>query len=261
MATATKIAAAGLLAGACALSTAAENQQTDPYQPWMRVLATFVNDRGEVNFHALARERTDLDEFLDYVARASPRSAPESFPGKTAKLAYYLNAYNALSMFNVIDSGFPKSLAGMTKVWFFGFKRFTVGGKRLSLYALENDVIRPLGDERAHFALNCMAVSCPRLPREPFTPDNLNRQLDDEARRFFGEARNLQVLPERELVRVSSILKFYTEDFLAKSPTLIAYINKYANIKISDDYRLEFIDYDWTVNDQTRERDSVGAKN
>ncbi len=58
--------------------------------------------------------------------------------------------------------------------------------------------------------------------------------------------------PERKIVRISSILKFYTEDFLAKDRTLIAYINNYANAKVPDGFRVEFIDYDWTVNSQRR---------
>jgi hypothetical protein len=253
-ATLTKLVALILLFGVCVSAAPAEVQQSDPYQLWARVLAKIVNERGEVDFHALAHDRTDLDTFLDYVAHVSPRTAPESFSSKEAKLAYYLNAYNALAMFNVIDSGMPTSLTGLTKVRFFGFKRFPIGGERMSLYSLENDVIRPFSDVRVHFALNCMSVGCPRLPREPFRADRLNQQLDRETRQFFSETRNLQVLPDQRLVRVSSILKFYTEDFLAKDRTLIAYINEYANTKVPDDFRVEFIDYDWTVNSQRRQR-------
>ena len=51
----------------------------------------------------------------------------------------------------------------------------------MSLYTLENDVIRPLGDERVHFALNCMVVSCPRLPRVAFT--QYDRTVNHRARR------------------------------------------------------------------------------
>ena len=247
------LVAAGLLLGALVFPASAQARQPDAYQPyqqWARVLERFVNDRGEVDFHRLASERADLDAFLSYVTRVSPRTAPELFPDKDVALAYYINAYNALAMFNVIDSGFPRSLGWLYKVWFFAIKRFSVGGERMSLYAIENDVIRPFGDARVHFALNCMSVSCPRLPREPFHADRLNRQLDDGARQFFAESRILQVVPERKLVRVSSILKFYTQDFLAHSPTLIAYINKYASKSIPGDYRIEFIEYDWTVNDQ-----------
>lgn len=245
-----KLVAAALLVGALAFPAPAQARQPDPYLQWARVLERFVNDRGEVDFHRLAGERADLDAFLGYVAHVSPRTAPELFPGREAALAYYINAYNALSMSNVIDSGFPQSLGGLNKVWFFGFKRFSVGGERMSLYALENDVIRPFGDERVHFALNCMSVSCPRLPREPFLPGSLDRQLESAARGFFSESRNLQLLSEGKRARVSGILDFYTKDFLAKSPTLIAYINKYASKSIPEDYRIEFIDYDWTVNDQ-----------
>lgn len=97
-----------------------------------------------------------------------------------------------------------------------------------------------------------MVVSCPRLPRAAFTPEKLDLQLDAEARRFFAETRNLQILPDRKLARVSGILKFYTEDFLAKSPTLSAYINRYAPAGIPAGFAIEFMDYDWTVNDRRR---------
>jgi Protein of unknown function, DUF547 len=245
-----RLLAATLLGAAMTLAPA--HSQDDAVRSWARVLEKFVDERGAVDFHALARERGDLDAFVAYVSRTSPRAAPQAFQSLEAKLAYYLNAYNALSMLNVIDSGFPERLTWLGRLEFFGVKRFSVGGERFSLYRLENDVIRPLGDERVHFALNCMSVSCPRLPREPFAEERLDRQLDAEARRFFSEPRNLQLVPEERRARVSSILEFYTADFLAKSPTLIAYINRYAAAPVPQDYRIEFIDYDWTVNDRRR---------
>src|SRR5216683_2754374 len=107
-----RLLAAVSLGAAVAVSSSAQSPPRDPYRPWARVLERFVDDRGEVDFRALARERADLDAFLDYVSRLSPRSAPQAFPGKEEKLAYYLNAYNALSMFNVIDSEFPRSIGG-----------------------------------------------------------------------------------------------------------------------------------------------------
>ena len=229
-----------------------QERDADALGHWARVLSVFVNDRGEVDFDGLAKNPTDLKAFVDYVARVSPESAPALFPTRESRIAHHINAYNALAMYNVIDSGMPKSLSGLTKVGFFVFKRFSIGGKTMSLYAYENDVIRPMGDERVHFALNCMAVGCPRLPKSPFTASALNEQLDREARRFFGEPRNLQVVPARKTVRLSELLKFYTEDFLRRSPGLIAYVNQYARDKIPEDYEVDFIDYDWTVNGQSR---------
>ncbi len=232
----------------------AQERDADAFAHWARVLKDFVNDQGQVDFHGLASKPADLNAFVDYIAGVSPESAPSLFPTKESGLAYHINAYNALSMYNVIDSGIPKSLAGLTKLWFFGFKKFSIGSERLTLRSYENDVIRPAGDERVHFALNCMSVGCPHLPREPFTAAGLDNQLDREARQFFAEPRNLRVFPERKTVRVSEILKFYKEDFLRDSPNLIAYVNRYAAEKIPENYQVEFFEYDWTINDQTGAR-------
>ena len=230
----------------------AQERDVDASAHWARVLRVFVNDQGEVDFRGLAKDSTDLKAFINYIARVSPESTPVLFPTMESKLAYHINAYNALAMYNVIDSGVPKSLSGLTKVRFFGFRRFSIGGRAMSLYTYENEVIRPLGDERVHFALNCMAVGCPRLPKTHFTASELDDQLDREARRFFSEPRNLQRVPETKTVRLSEILKFYTEDFQRRSRSLIAYVNRYAPDKIPEDYEIEFIGYDWTINDQNR---------
>lgn len=246
-----RAAAAAVLFMLAALA-ASMAQGVDADQPWARVLAKYVNERGEVDFHGVAADEADLDAFLQYVQRISPRSAPDRFAEADARIAYYLNAYNAIAMFNVIDSGFPQALGPLRRLRFFGVKRFTLGGERLSLYTLENDVIRPLGDERVHFALNCMSVSCPRLPREPFRAGRLSETLDARAREFFAEPRNVQVMPEQKRVRLSSILKFYREDFLRKAPSLIDYVNRYRTPPIPQDYDVEFFDYDWTVNDPHR---------
>jgi len=99
-------------------------------------------------------------------------------------------------------------------------------------------------------ALNCMSIGCPRLPREAFTPERLNEQLDREAKLFYNESRNVQVDDANKVLRLSEILKFYTADFLAAAPSLAAYVNKYRDSKVPEDYKVEFIPYDWTINRQ-----------
>lgn len=217
---------------------------------WSNVLRTFVNEQGQVNFAALARDREGLERVVAEIGRISPASAPAQFPTEESKLAYYVNAYNALAMYNVIDSGIPHALNWWRRIKFFGLKRFSLGGEEMSLYTLENKVIRPIGDERIHFALNCMVAGCPRLPREPFAAGKLDEQLDAATGLFFSEPRNLSIDRAAKVVWVSSILEFYTEDFLQKAPTLIAYINRYGGNSIPADYAVQFIPYDWTINRQ-----------
>jgi len=213
---------------------------------WASVLRDRVDAQGRVAFAAIARDPGPLESYLAYIA-ATP---PDSIADRPARLAFLINSYNALAMAHVIASHIPERLSLLGRLLFFKLSHETVGGQRISLYDYENDVIRPMGEERAHFALNCMSVSCPRLPRTPFTAAALDGELDAAARLFFSEDRNLQVDDIHRVVRLSAIMDFYTRDFLKHAPSLIAYANRYRVPPIPSDYRVEFLDYDWTINRQ-----------
>ena len=149
---------------------------------WAQVLNRFVNEKGEVDFPALAAAPGDLEAYVRHVADTPLEALPDGPP----RLAHMINAYNALSMFNVLRSGIPATHAGFNKVTFFVFRTLEIGGQRLSLRSFENDVIRPTArrrnDPRIHFALNCSALSCPLLPRTPFTAAGLDAELERETR-------------------------------------------------------------------------------
>ena len=219
---------------------------------WTQVLVRHVDDAGRIDFSSLAQDHVDLDRVVAFVAAVDPASQPQRFADRSARLAYYINAYNALAMYGVVQAGVPESLGGLTKVGFFFFRAFGVGGKAVSLYKLENNVIRSLGEPRIHFALNCMVVSCPRLPRAAFSAEGLDQQLDMAARTFMEEKRNVGVDPVRREVGLSAIFDFYTRDFLDHAPTLIDYANRYRAEAIPADFKVRFLDYDWTVNDRKR---------
>jgi len=51
---------------------------------------------------------------------------------------------------------------------------------------------------------------------------------------------------------LSGIFEFYPRDFLAKAPSLMAYVNRYRAVPIPEDFRIRFLEYDWTVNDRAR---------
>ena len=227
-----------------------------PIQAYARVLHKYVNDRGEVDFPALRRDRADLERYVAYVARtpASAISHPQE------RLAHYINSYNALSMYNVIDLGIPETHAGWRKIRFFVLREFNIGGKPMSLYAYENDVIRKLGEPRLHFALNCVALGCPVLPKKPFSGKRVDAELERETGKFFSENRNLRVDHASKIIHVSEILDFYTEDFTpAHAPSLIAYINRYVADPIPEDYALRFSDYDWTIANSRRRDWTAGS--
>ena len=228
--------------------SAPEASATEADAAWARVLRRFVNDRGEVDFAALAQDRGDLDRYVRFVAD----TRLDSLGGRDERLAHMINAYNALSMFNVIESGIPTTHAGLNKLTFFVTRKLHVGGRVLSLYAFENEVIRPftreIGEPRVHFALNCSARSCPVLPMQPFTAAALDIELEREARAFFARTENFRVDDAARTVWLNEILSFYTEDFVpAHGSTLIAFANRYAPRTAPPDFAVRFTPYDWTV--------------
>lgn len=223
---------------------------------WARVLDRFVNEVGEVDFAALSQDRSDLDHYVRFVAQEplvgldALGSTPEALAHE--RLAHLINAYNALSMFNVIDSGIPSTHAGFKKVGFFILRTLQIGGEERSLYDFENKVIRPytrrLGEPRVHFALNCSALACPRLPRTPFAGADLPQQLARESAAFFARPDNFRIDHSERTVWLSEILNFYPEDFVpAHGVNLIDYANRHVAEPAPLDYRIRYTPYDWSV--------------
>ena len=226
-------------------ATQAEVGKDGALAAWSRVLTGYVNEQGFVDFAGLAQKPADLHAYVHYVARV--RASEIADPRE--RLAHHINAYNALSMFNVLDSGIPQSNASvLARYRFFIARKHMVGGEPLSLYAYENETIRKLNEPRIHWALNCSAVSCPVLPREPFIATALDVQLEREAKKFFANPGNMRIDDTARTVYLSEILSFFTEDFTpAHAPSLIAYANKYAPIPADTGYSVRFVPYDWTI--------------
>jgi hypothetical protein len=216
----------------------------DPQAAWARVLATHVDGQGRIDFAAMQTDSKDLDTYVAWIAQNDPRSQPAAFATRDEQLAFYINSYNALAMYNVLHAG----VLPVDTAKFFYFRALKVGGRWISLYDYENKVIRPLGEERVHFALNCMVRACPRLPQTPFAAGQLEGQLDAAAREFCNQPLHVEPMPAANKVRLSQILDFYTEDFTSKAPSLIDYCNRYRTDKIPATWAVEFIPYDWTLN-------------
>jgi hypothetical protein len=243
-----------------------------------RVQQRFVDERGRVDYAGLAADRGDLDTYYRRLAAVSPHSHPVRFPRPVDELAYWINAYNASVLVAVLEA-WPIDSIGDVKpplalrpvLWgksamagFFVFQDVVLGDETINLLDLENKVIRPYGDPRIHFAINCASIGCPRLPRRAFSAEGLDGELDREARRFFADPEKLRIDHEARVVHLSSILDWFEGDFSdwlkqhgpGGPPTLLAYIRRYvsaerqAEIDRALDYDIEFIEYDWGLNSQ-----------
>ncbi|MEM7540024.1 MAG: DUF547 domain-containing protein [Pseudomonadota bacterium] len=220
---------------------------------WGNILERYVDEQGRTDFIALARDRSQLETAVSFISTVSPETHPKVFSTKNQKLAYHINAYNILAMNGVVATGLPSDFDSIWKrAKFFKFRDVIIGGNETNLYDYENKIIRPLGEPRIHFVLNCMVRACPRLPRTPLMAASLDEDLDSLTRGFFADPKHLQIDTDKKLIQVSEILDFYTEDFVAsgKARDLPTYINRYLDTPLPQGYKVRFIDYDWTVNQQ-----------
>jgi hypothetical protein len=241
-----------------------------------RVLQRFVDHQGLVDYAGLKNDPQDLERYYLLLSTYSPDSHPSLFPTVESKLAYWINAYNAaviktvlthypISSVKDIKPPFPFFFLS-NKSGFFVFHRVTFGGRTTNLYYLENGLIRERFIEpRVHFALNCAARSCPRLPKGAFTAEHLDEELDRVTRKFLAEERNLRIDDQEKTLLLSSIFKWYQDDFLNwyrrvfpdQRATLINYLTLYLSPeKVADfreksaSYQMRFTPYDWRLNDK-----------
>ena len=253
------IIATALILVRCATISVPPSARLTTYsdEPYRRVLAACVRD-GLVDYHRLRAEYGDeLDQYLDAIGRFGPNSTPHFFTMRDDRLAYYLNAYNALMLRKWLDGGAgiggePKTV---NRLWFFtNFWR--VDGSWTSLDKLEQSLIRPMFKEpRVHVALVCGAMGCPPLLEEPFVSDRLDEQLDGLARRWLREPDGLQVRDDGTVL-MSAIFSWYREDFDAMNG-LPGVLERYLDpddirrevaIAAARQGRIQLMDYDWSIN-------------
>ncbi len=169
---------------------------------------------------------------------------------KEARLAFYINAYNANIIHRVLKHYPVKSIKNTA---FLVFRRgsFKVAGKSTTYHKLENGIIRKQFKEpRIHFALNCASVSCPPLHNRAFTEANLEESLEQLTRAFLDGSNRLGVYTgnNRKRVYVSKIFDWYAEDFGGKA-NILTYINRYREDRFTARSKVVFQDYDWDLNE------------
>ena len=130
-----------------------------------------------------------------------------------------------------------------------------MGGRAVTLDEVEHEIVRPMGDPRAHAAVICASTSCPALRREPFTATRLDAQLDDAMRVWMADTgKGLAIDRRARRVTLSKIYDWFDEDFEAAGGAL-AFATRYApeadRAWLRENgarARITYFDYDWNVN-------------
>jgi hypothetical protein len=214
------------------------------------------NSRTKVNYKKLKNNKAELDSYVSEIEKVKKESY-DSFT-KKQKLAFLINAYNALTI-KLVRDHYPvdsiKDIAGfLTSV--FSKKFFKIFGVERSLSWIEHDVLRKdFKEPRIHFALNCAAISCPDLSITVYTESNLEKLLEQNAIKFINDKSRTRYDENKKELLISKIFDWFEEDFGDSDEKVKEYILNYLSVtdelksKIkSDDTDIEYLDYDWSLN-------------
>lgn len=247
-------------AGAAPLADVAVPGVEHPlYAPWARVLSTYVDDEGLVDYAALREHgMDDFREFMDAIADVDPGTLESD----AERMAFWINAYNAVVMWQAVERYPLESVKDVGSLWGLvgGFfkKRYRIAGNDLHADDIEHGILRAqFNDARVHWALVCGAFGCPRLLARPYLAEDLEQVLDERASEFLAQPRALEIDDDTGSLYLSKYFDWYAADFEKESGDVLDYLVRYARADDAawirenrDRARVRFFDYDWALNDQ-----------
>lgn len=272
---------------------ARENPGIDPLHRWLLALALLLAsvhagafDHSHADWTAALQARVTWNAAgtattVDYAGWRSDRAALDRYLASLSALpreefdrwsvaqrrAFLINAYNAWTVDLILRSDPAlQSIRDLGSLFSSPWKRrfFELFGDEQSLDGIEHDLLRgapDYDDPRIHFAVNCASIGCPALRPEAYRADDLDAQLEDQARRFLRDGSRNRWDAKAGTLHLSKIFDWYAKDFdlpFRGGQSRAHFLAQYATelgVSAAETARLEageieieFLDYDWTLN-------------
>ncbi|MFI1745279.1 DUF547 domain-containing protein [Thalassobellus sediminis] len=216
------------------------NSKTFNHKTWNDLLQKHVSKEGNVNYKAFKSNRKSLTAYITLLSQ----KLPDENWTKENKLAYWINAYNAMTV-DLILRNYPiKSIKDIKNPW--KQRLWKLGNKWYNLEDIEHQILRKMNEPRIHFAIVCASYSCPKLLNEAYTASNLELQLTNATKNFLTDSKRNNITKNH--LKLSKIFQWFSKDFKQDS-SLIDFLNKYSEIKISNKAKTSFNDYNWSLNE------------
>ena len=236
------------------------------------ILDTYVRD-GMVYYHALKIERSRFDAVVAQMGTTAVDSLSHE-----EKIAFWLNAYNALVLKTVIDH---HPIQGQAKMYpprsirqipgAFDKTAHRVAGRTLTLDQIEQTVLPEFHDPRVYLALGRGAIGGGRLRSEAFAAPTLEAQLAEVASECVSRSQCVQIDRVDNKMAVTPIFSWREKDFTAayadkapktyaaRSPlerAILAFVEPRLltterEFLEKNTFQLVYAPFDWTLNDLT----------
>lgn len=238
------------------------NTNAQDHQLFTGILKDYVKN-GLVDYENLRKDER-LPKYLNQLSGTNIEKLT-----RNEKLAFWINAYNAFTLF-IINKNYPvKSITDLhTGGRIIGYllgktiwdKEFIeINGSKFSLNDIEHKILRKMNEPRIHFAIVCASISCPEIRDEAYVANKLETQLEKQATKFINDpSRNKFDLKNRE-AEISEIFNWFEEDFGNDEEEVLLYIAKYLPEEITNDiinnlteWDVSYMNYNWGLNEYVK---------
>jgi hypothetical protein len=241
------------------------------HSTWDAFLKKYVNEKGDVNYQAVAQDPALLNDYMASLAQVSS-SDMKSWP-REESLAFWMNAYHTTLIKLVVENYPVTSVQKIPSFWdiaAFHIGKNTHFQEQFSLNDMRmQKLLAVYRDEKIHLALSLGARGGPKLVAEAFTGPKVEGQLFVLTRQFVNDAKYVEVTPGHKKIRLSKIFKWYGKDFkldfgtpepLGKFSSIDTAVLSFLAYYLEDEEKVEFLQqakykiqypaFDWSLNDQ-----------
>ncbi len=209
------------------------------HSKWDGLLQKHVSSSGKVNYAGFKADKAQLQSYLEILSA----NTPESSWSKSKTMAYWINAYNAFTVKLIVDNYPVSSITDLEGGDPWKKRWISLGNQTYTLNQIEKDILlKKYGDARVHFAVNCAAKSCPALLNQAWTASNLESNFEKQSKAFINNSKFNEISPKS--AKLSQLFNWYASDF----GDVKTFINKYATTQLKSNAKIDFLEYDWKLN-------------
>jgi len=209
------------------------------------LLQVNVDGNGMLNYSAFKNNK-NFDDYIKSIAEANVSNL-----SKEDKLAFYINAYNATVIKNVLDHSpitSPMDVDG-----FFKKIPHKIAREEITLDKLEYDYVMKIEPVLVHFGLVCAAQSCPKLLCKAYDGKTVFQQLKENGKIFLNDPSKNRLDKENKILYLSEIFKWFKNYFEGRYGSLqkaAHYFMNESDKKFLKENKVDikFNKYNWQLN-------------
>lgn len=239
------------------IETAHQTALPLPAQAWDQLLKQHIhqsdNGLARFDYKAVKESEKDYDILSDYIAFLE--QIDPSTLNDTDALVFWANLYNAVTVKLIVDhypvTSIRKIKSGLFSSGPWNKKLISINGEALSLNNVEHDIMRQrYASPLIHYMVNCASIGCPNLKQGVWRVETLQKDQVLAAKSFINSPRGVRV--NEDGFEVSSIYKWFKEDFGGSKAMTLAHLKTYADADVSNaidaGLKIESYDYNWSLN-------------